>query len=118
MVSREIELECSVERGGTRRLGARLHREQHAFYIAVIGNRERFIRLRAHLARGSPLHAITRPVERLLVRALGERVAFEPDRKPRRIHHDEHVLETAIRLTDEIADRTALVSIREYAGWT
>ena len=51
------------------------------------------------------LHAFLGILERALVRAVGERDALNADRKARRVHHHEHVLEAAVGFADEIADR-------------
>jgi hypothetical protein len=53
----------------------------------------------------APLHALFRVREGTLECALGDRDAFEADRKARDVHHDEHVFEAAVFLADEIADR-------------
>ena len=42
--------------------------------------------------------------ERALEGALGDRHALQADAEARRVHHDEHVLEAAVLLADEVAD--------------
>src|SRR5580700_2881050 len=76
-----------------------------------------FGRARARLEIAS-LHALLGIFERALVRAVGQRDALHADRKTRRVHHDEHVLEPAIRLADEVADGAGtLLAVVERAGW-
>ena len=58
------------------------------------------------------LHAFLGVFERALIRAVGERDALHADREARRVHHDEHVLEAAVRLADQIADGAAALSRR------
>ena len=60
------------------------------------------------------LHAIARVGNGALVGALGQTYALHADREPRLVHHDEHVFEAAVFLADQIADRTALVAVREH----
>ena len=62
------------------------------------------------------LHALARVGDRALIRALGDPDALEPDREAREIHHDEHVLESAVLLADEIADRAAMIAVSEHGG--
>src|SRR6185437_14132581 len=64
----------------------------------------------ARRARRAPLDAIARPLRCLLIGALRNRVALETHGETRRVHHDEHVLEPAIRLADQIADRPLLLA--------
>ena len=64
------------------------------------------------------LDAITRVGNRALIGALGNAHTFDADREAREVHHDEHKLETAILLTDQIADGTALVAVGEHRRWT
>jgi hypothetical protein len=64
---------------------------------------------------GPALHAVARERDGALVRALGDAHAFEPDRVACQVHHDEHVLEAAVLLADEVARGTALVAVREHA---
>ena len=56
------------------------------------------------------LHAIARVLHRFLVRALGHADALDTHCVAGRVHHDEHVLEAAVLLADEISDCTALVA--------
>ena len=68
------------------------------------------------LADGAALHPLLRVRRRALVSALGDAHAFEPDRETGQIHHDEHVLEAAVFLANEVANRAAVVSVGEYRG--
>ncbi len=72
----------------------------------------------APLADLAPLHARFRVVERVLVGALRERHALDADAEPRMVHHREHVLEAAVLLADQVADRALAVAIGEHAGRT
>ncbi len=51
------------------------------------------------------LDAVARILRRLLVGPLGHRDALNADRIAGRVHHDEHVLEAAVLLADELAHR-------------
>ena len=52
----------------------------------------------------------------LLVGALGDRDALHADRVARRVHHDEHVLEAAVLLAHQVADRAAMVAELQHRG--
>ena len=100
----------------TRRLGLRLHRQQHAAHVGVLQNRRRWHRF---VESGRPaLHAVPRVIPRALIGALGNADAFDADRESRQVHHDEHILEAAILLPHQIADRAAVVAIRQHGGRT
>ena len=60
------------------------------------------------------LHAIPRVRDGALVGALGEPHALHAHREAREVHHDEHVLEAAVLLADQVADRAALVAVRQH----
>ena len=68
----------------------------------MIGRRSRLV-----LPGGAALDARPRIGQRLLVGALGDRDALEPDVQPRVVHHREHVFEAAVFLADQIAGRPA-----------
>jgi len=57
------------------------------------------------------LHALARKRNRALIRALGNAYAFDTHRETRQVHHDEHVFEPAILLSDQISDGASLVTI-------
>ena len=109
-----------VERAGgdvgqrAHRLGLRAHRQQHAPHVRVLDNGRGADAL--FLAHGAALHSLLRVRRRSLVSALGDAHAFEPDRETGQIHHDEHALEAAVFLADEVADRAAVVAVREHRG--
>ena len=65
---------------------------------------------------GSSLNAALRIIARLLIGALGDRDALQPDIEPRRIHHQEHVFDAAAFLADQRADRAAIVAIGQNAS--
>src|SRR5205085_7367007 len=67
-------------------------------------------------ADGATLHALLRVGSRTLVGTLGEADALEPHREARLIHHDEHVLEAAILLADEVTGRAAVIAVGEHRG--
>ena len=73
---------------------------------------------RALAGAAAPLHAGARVVRRLLEGALGDRVALQADRQPRRVHHDEHVFEAAIGLADQVAHGAIAFAERHHAGGT
>ena len=60
------------------------------------------------------LHALARESDCALVRPLPDPHALEPHGKAREIHHDEHVLEPAVLLADEISDGAAMVAVSEH----
>ena len=60
------------------------------------------------------LHAILRVAERLLPGPFGDPDTLQPDREAGLVHHDEHVLEPAVRLTDQPADRAFAVAEGEH----
>ena len=60
------------------------------------------------------LDAIARVGDRVLVRTLGDPDTLHADREAGQVHHDEHVLEAAVLLADEVTDRAALVAIGEH----
>ena len=91
-----------------------LHRHQHAPHVGVLDDRARSsppARRRSRL----PCTRVARARERALVGALAR--SPRPPARPRgaRVHHDEHVLEAAVLLADEIADRAVLVAVGEHA---
>ena len=74
----------------------------------------------ARRSAGSPgdpaLDAVAGEGERLLVGALGDGEAFDPDAEPGHVHHREHVLEAAILLADQRADGPRPVAEGEHGG--
>ena len=89
----------------------RLHREQHPLHVGVLDDGRGLRALHAH---GLALQALARPGERALVGALGDRHALEADREARGVHHDEHVLEAAVRLAHEVADGAVLLAVGHH----
>ena len=90
-------------------------RHQHAAHVGMVDDRHRA--LREPGLEVAALHALLGVLERALVRAVGERDALHADREARGVHHDEHVLEPAVRLADQIADgAAALLAVVERAG--
>jgi hypothetical protein len=63
------------------------------------------------------LHAVFRVGHGVLVGALGDRDALHAHRIAGRVHHDEHVLQAAVLLPDEVADGTAVVAVLQHGGW-
>ena len=72
--------------------------------------------------RIAPLLAFAGIGQRLLVGALAERHALQADAEASFVHHHEHVFEAAIRLAEQVADRSAaecaLVAIGHDTGRT
>ena len=56
------------------------------------------------------MHPLTRVGHRLLVSTVGNRDALNANRVTGRIHHDEHVLQTAVFLADQVTGRAAVVT--------
>ena len=66
---------------------------------------------------GAALAALLGVGEGALRRPLGHRHALRADRQPRRVHHDEHDVEAAVLLADEVADGAlALLAELHHAG--
>src|SRR6266849_10219438 len=63
------------------------------------------------------LAALLRKRQRLLIGAVGDPDALEPDTEPGLVHHREHALHAAVFLADQVTDRAALVAHRHGAGW-
>ena len=70
--------------------------------------------LRAVTGRALDAHA--GEVARLLIGALGDGDALDPDIEPRAVHHREHALHAAVFLADEITDGAPVVAIGEDSG--
>ena len=112
IAARAVEHRGGPVRERARGLGGRLHREQHALHVGVLDDR-RGLRRPVDADRLA-LQALARPGERALVGALGDRHALEADREARGVHHDEHVLEAAVRLADEVADGAVLLAVGQH----
>ena len=65
-------------------------------------------------ADNATLYAFARIVAGGLVRAFADADALDADTEAREIHHDEHVLETAILLADDVTGRAAVVAECKY----
>ena len=52
----------------------------------------------------------------LLIGSLGDAEPLDADRPAGQVHHHEHVLDPAVLLADQVADRAALVAEGEYRG--
>ena len=102
-VTRVVDRRGGDVADGAHRFGVRAHRHQHPADVGMIDDRTRLGRLLG--ARRLALHAIARIRDRALVRALGQPDAFHAHREARLVHHDEHVLEAAVLLADQVAGR-------------
>src|SRR6266511_660762 len=95
-----------------------------AFTIGIMSSTNAWLRAR-RVASGwqravSVAAAVTQALARVrdgdLVGALGDADALEPHGEAGRVHRDEHVLEAAVLLPDEPADRAVLVAEGEHRG--
>ena len=102
-----------IERGGGHEghraaaLGVGAHRHQHALHVGVVDDRRAAGQRAVHRAR---LHTVLRVGHGLLVGPFGHRDALHAHRVARGVHHDEHVLEAAVLLADQLANRAAVVA--------
>jgi hypothetical protein len=97
----DVELTGRDEADGPRRLGHGLHGHQIAAHVGVLDDRAHL----AGLALGpAPLLALLRVGDRLLRGALGDCDALHAHGETGGIHHDEHRVEAAVLLADEVAD--------------
>ncbi|MNV13708.1 hypothetical protein D3C71_1043580 [compost metagenome] len=88
-------------RHGAGRFRQGLHGQQHALHIGMAhdGNR------RGGPFHRTPLHTLARVRQRMLVRTFRHANALLAHRKPRGIHHDEHVLKATVQFADLITHR-------------
>src|SRR5262249_54370989 len=94
------------------RLDRGAHGHQHAAHVGMADDRHGL----AVAAGGPALHAAPGIGASLLIGALGDRQALDPDAEARGVHHGEHALDAAVFLADEVADRALLVAIGKHAG--
>src|SRR5882672_1602323 len=73
-------------------------------------------RQRAGRADRPALDALAGAVARLLISALGDGDALQPDIEAGAVHHREHAFDAAILLADQPADGAAIVAKGEDAG--
>ena len=117
-------LRARVQAGGVQRhcdhggerphgFGLRLHEQQHTAHVGMVDDGH--AGAAAHAGLGA-LDSFARIGECRLVGALRNTDAFHAHRKPGRVHHDEHVLESAVFLADELAQGAAVLPIGEHAG--
>ena len=113
MVVRGVIGGTGDQRQSAAAFGVGAHRHQHAAHVRVVDDAGRTGHRAVDRAR---LHAVTCVLHRLLVGPLGHRDALHADREARRVHHDEHVLEAAVLLADQVADRAAVVTELQHRG--
>ena len=94
--------------------GQRAHGREHAAHVRVMDDRDRLLRRAIHRAA---LHALLRVGDRLLVSAIRDTHALHAHREACRVHHDEHVLETAILLADQMTDCATVIAKLQDSGW-
>ncbi len=95
------------------RLGLRAHRQQHTPDVGVVDDG---IGVTGGRGDRPALDALPGEVACLLIGALGDGDALEPDIEARIVHHREHALHAAVLLADEEADGAAIVAIGEHTG--
>src|SRR5262249_7906962 len=62
------------------------------------------------------LYPVPCPLRRMLKGTRAHGISFESHRQSRGVHHNEHIFEAAIRLTDQISDRAVPITKGQYAG--
>ena len=108
-----VRLPGRDEADGASGLRQRLHGHERAADVGVLDDGAHL----AALARcRAALPAILGIGDGLLRRALGHRHALRADRQPRRVHHDEHDVEAAVLLAQQVADGAVLLAVLHHAG--
>ena len=107
-------IRCSGHGGhGSTTFGVSTHCHEHAAHIGVVDDG----RAGFHAAvDGAALHAVTRKLGCLLVRALCHSNALHAYGVAGGIHHDEHVFQTAILFTYQVADGTAVIAVLQNSS--
>ena len=102
-------IRCSGHsRHGTTTFGVSTHCHEHATHIRVVDDG----RAGFHAAiDGAALHAVTRKLGGLLVRAFCHGNALHTDGVTGGIHHDEHVFQTTVFFTHQVTDGSAVVAV-------
>ena len=90
-----------------------LHGGQHAPHVRMMDDGGLAL---AGKAERRALHAVARIGERLLIGALRDGKALQPDIEAGVVHHREHIFEAAVRLAYEFSPRSALVAEGENSG--
>ncbi len=91
--------------------GVGAHRHQHALDVGVMDDGRAGID--GAIDRAA-LHAVFGIGHGVLVGALGNRDALHAHRVAGRVHHDEHVLEAAVLLADDVAHGAAVVAVLQH----
>ena len=111
MTARGVQGGRRVVGEGARRLGLRLHRQQHALHVRMMDDRDRVGIGPAEPSALDPFEGITAG---LLKGAIRDSDPFQPDRHARVVHHREHQIEAAILFADQKADGTSVVAERHH----
>ncbi len=82
------------------------HRHQHSLYICVLNNRH------------ASLDALARIGHRFLIGALAGTEPLKTNFQARLVHHGKHARQSVVFLTDEVANRSAIVAIGHDTGGT
>ncbi len=96
---------------GAAALGEGAHGHEHAAHVGVVDDGRAAPDAAVH---GAALHALARVLHGVLVGALGHRDALHAHGVARGVHHDEHVLQAAVLLADQIPDGAAVVAILQH----
>ena len=94
-------------------LGKGLHGQQHAAHIRVLDNRHR-----ARVPRCAALTALPGVATGRLAGPFRHRHPLQPHRQPGVVHHREHVAQTLILFSNQVAQGAAVVAIGHGAGGT
>ena len=89
------------------------HRHEHAAHIGMVD--DGCTRANGAVDRAA-LHPVLRKTHGRLVRPFRDGYALDAHAVTGGVHHDEHVLQTAVFLTDQIAHRTAMVAKLQHCG--
>ena len=98
---------------GAATLGVGAHGHEHAFDIGVVNDGTTAGQRAVY---GAALHTLLGKTHGFLVGALGNGNALHAHAKAGRVHHDEHVLQTAVFLTHQVTYGTAVVAVLQHRG--
>ncbi len=91
----------------------RAHRREHAAHVRMLNDRHGLF---SRTVDRPALHAVLRIGNGFLISAIGDSNALHADTKARCVHHDEHVLEAAVGLADQVTDCAAVIAKLQHRG--
>ena len=105
-VMRRVAGGCGHVGQGARAFHVGAHGQQHAFDVGVVNDGNRAI----GAGQVAALGAVMGEADRFLIRPVRNGNALHADRKTGCVHHDEHILQPAVLLADQITHRAAVVA--------